>query len=82
VKRTKKLKTTKAPRIARKPKSPIDPRLQRVFDVLDEAWGDGDLGRSWDGLATALWEVAIGAVPSNEPVKRFLAMALENAYGS
>jgi hypothetical protein len=71
-------KTVKATRI----EAPIDPRLQRVFDALDETWHDEANGgtRDYTGLAKALFESSVFThLILNESVKRGLAVFVEAA---
>jgi hypothetical protein len=71
----KTVKRTSAPRTARKPKEPIDPRLQRVLDVLDEAFDECD-DRSIEGLTAAVWGVVDRYLSNRDGMKRAMTVAV------
>jgi hypothetical protein len=63
-------------RKTKQPQPQIDPRLQRVFDVLDETWdgSDGNV-RNWDAFARLVLEAtAFRNLVSNDLVKQAIRL--------
>lgn len=70
---------TSAPKVARRKHAtvaPIDPRLRRVFDVIDEHWSDDRNQRDWEPFVAQFLDVL---PPDADGLKAMLAALIKNS---